>query len=239
MSPEQCEGRAVDHRADIYALGVLLYEMVAARVPHDADTAMAILHKHVYERPTPIDLYVPDVRSSVKRIIGRCLEKKPERRYQSMHELRADLERLPLHEDEGLVGAMSAWRDLAPSRRGLKRLALAMAAVASLGALAVGAFSKAGDPTAASSEPTERTVVETERGVPDALALPEERVASRGFDSFAPPASLVRPVEPALRKAPRRARRPAQKTPNNRHRPRLAEPVAGRVSQDDVLDPWM
>ena len=53
MAPEQAEGRAVDARSDLYAMGVVLYEMVTGRVPFDADTPMAVLMKHVYEAPPP------------------------------------------------------------------------------------------------------------------------------------------------------------------------------------------
>jgi len=94
MSPEQCEGEGVDHRTDIYALGVLLYEMVTGHVPHDADTMMGILTKHMYEEPIPPKIRVPHVSDELEELIMRCLEKRPERRYQSMHEVLDDLERV-------------------------------------------------------------------------------------------------------------------------------------------------
>lgn len=231
MSPEQCEGLGIDHRTDIYALGVLLYEMVAARVPHDADTAIAILHKHVYDRPTPIDLYVPDVRMSLKRIIGRCLEKKPERRYQSMHELQADLERVKRGESEHSFGVLSSWGNLIPSRRRLSGIGLAVAILATLGVLLGGAFSKNRAQPLASEEGTERTVEEPERGVPEALARPAEQTAEPSFDPGAPPASLAQPEEPLRPKAPPRARKSIRKKPTKRAKP--------AQQADDVLDPWM
>jgi len=94
MSPEQCEGEGVDHRTDIYALGVLLYEMVTGHVPHDADTMMGILTKHMYEEPIPPKIRVPHVSDELEELIMRCLEKQPERRYQTMHEVLDDLERV-------------------------------------------------------------------------------------------------------------------------------------------------
>jgi serine/threonine protein kinase len=94
MSPEQCEGEGVDHRTDIYALGVLLYEMVTGHVPHDADTMMGILTKHMYEEPIPPSVRVPHISQELEILIMRCLEKLPERRYQTMHSVLADLERV-------------------------------------------------------------------------------------------------------------------------------------------------
>jgi serine/threonine-protein kinase len=91
MSPEQCKGAAVDHRADIYALGVLLYEMFCGRPPFIADEYTAVAHSHIYEPvPTPT-LFNPQVPAAVQMVIMRALQKRPEQRYQSAREMAAAL----------------------------------------------------------------------------------------------------------------------------------------------------
>src|SRR5690606_4134911 len=84
MSPEQAAGAEVDHRADLYAVGVMLFEMLAGEPPFRAEQMMPLLIKHMTEDPPPLPDSVP---RPVRRIVSRLLEKKPELRFQSADEV--------------------------------------------------------------------------------------------------------------------------------------------------------
>jgi serine/threonine-protein kinase len=94
MSPEQVQEKAIDQRSDIYALGVVLYEMLTGQLPFDGDTPLRIALRHVKEKPIDpkdLDLKLPQ---DVSRMILKCLAKEKQERYASMQELLAELSRI-------------------------------------------------------------------------------------------------------------------------------------------------
>jgi hypothetical protein len=119
MSPEQARGLDVDHRSDIFSLGIVLYEMITGQPPFQGHSPVDTLHAIAFEETRPVTALKANVPPSVQRVIARCLRKRREDRYGAARELAADLRAVQREVESGVSGATplrarvdDAWRSV-------------------------------------------------------------------------------------------------------------------------------
>ncbi len=169
MSPEQAEGKTVDTRSDLYALGATAYHLLAGIPPFNADTPIGVITKHLTEPLPPLHSRQPSVPAALEDIIHRLMQKDPAKRFQTPAELEAALTRARAE-----ISSPRARRNTAPKPASGKRWALAAAAAAGmlLVGLLVGSRSKKETPpvtTPPSSTGNPRIPKETEQAAQKAL----------------------------------------------------------------------
>ena len=94
MSPEQVRGQRVDHRADIFSVGAMLYEMLSGERPFEGETMADVMAAVLVKEPKPLDTLVSNIPPTLQRIVERCLEKPPEKRFQTASDLAFSLKEL-------------------------------------------------------------------------------------------------------------------------------------------------
>ncbi len=147
MSPEQAEGKSIDHRSDIFSIGIILYEMVTGERPFKGDTTPSILSSIIKDTPASVTDVNPALPRDLGKLIRRSLSKNPEDRLQTAKDLRNELKELKLEVESGSV--VTAERVAGPMGRWGTKSLLGIAAVFLAVCIALAAwwyFSTAGTP---------------------------------------------------------------------------------------------
>jgi len=120
MSPEQARGLSVDHRSDLFSLGIVLYEMVTGQPPFTGNSPVDTLHAIAFEETRPVTALKANLPASLQRVIGRCLRKRREDRYPDARELAADLKAVQREVESGITGATPLTARLQDALRSLR-----------------------------------------------------------------------------------------------------------------------
>jgi Tol biopolymer transport system component len=153
MSPEQVQGKPVDHRSDIFSFGCILYEAVTRRRAFEGDSAVDTMHKILHTAPVETHELNPTAPTDLRRLVRRCLAKSPDQRLQSMKDLSIELREIADGYDalskSASSGSGASAVGAVPARAGRRfGLAQGIAALAVIAALAAGAYFVLGRKTA-------------------------------------------------------------------------------------------
>ena len=205
MSPEQAEGHKVDERSDIFSFGAVLYEMVTGRRAFSGDSKLSTLASVLHKDPLPLNQEGEDVPPEVDRIITRCLRKDPQRRWQSMADLKVAIEDVLADWDSAKIRLRPQTSQAVTKTRGmslffwLAALVLALAGGAYIGSQALSTpppkfqrlTYRRGDVTDARFSPDGKTVLFSAQWATEPAAVFSMRPGNREFRTLDLPSSRV------------------------------------------------